>query len=84
MVMQFLVWRLGYMLFTAQRGKMTATRFTDHWFYIWPPWGGSSTPYGKGLDYLASCEAKDPTWGESPSCGHGVRARGHVWFERNH
>ena len=61
MVMQFLIWRLGYMLFTAQRGKMTATRFTDHWFYIWPPWGGSSTPYGKGLDYLASCEAKDPS-----------------------
>jgi hypothetical protein len=38
---------------------MQATRFTDHWFYLWPIWGGSSTPYGKGLDYLASCEAKD-------------------------
>lgn len=59
MLMPFLLWRLGYMLFTAQRGKMTATRFTDHWFYIWPVCGGSSTPYGKGLDYLASCEAKD-------------------------
>jgi hypothetical protein len=59
MVMPFLLWRLGYMLFTAQRGKLTGTRFTDHWFYLWPIWGGSNTPYGKGLDYLASCEAKD-------------------------
>jgi hypothetical protein len=58
-LMPFLLWRLGYMLFTAQRGRMPATRFTDHWFYLWPIWGGSSTPYGKGLDYLASCEAKD-------------------------
>jgi hypothetical protein len=60
MGMPFLLWRLGYMLFTAQRGKMAGTTFKDHIFYIWPIWGGSSTPYGKGLDYLASCEAKDP------------------------
>jgi hypothetical protein len=59
MVLPFLLWRLGYMLFTSQRGKMAGTRFTDHLFYIWPIWGGSNTPYGKGLDYLASCEAKD-------------------------
>ena len=60
MLMPFLLWRLGYMLFTAQRGKMAGTHLTDHVFYIWPIWGGSNTPYGKGLDYLASCEARDP------------------------
>lgn len=54
-----LLWRLGFMLFTAQRGKLAGTTFRDHWFYLWPVWGGSSVPYGKGLDYLKSCEAKD-------------------------
>jgi len=55
----FLLWRLGYMMFTAQRGKMTGTRLRDHLFYIFPIWGGSDTPYGKGLDYLAANEARD-------------------------
>lgn len=54
-----LLWRLGFMLFTAQRGKLAGTHFGDHWFYLWPVWGGSSVPYGKGFDYLKSCEAKD-------------------------
>jgi len=55
----FLLWRLGYMFFTAQRGKMAGTKFTDHLFYIWPIYGGSETPYGKGHDYLTANEAKD-------------------------
>lgn len=55
-----LVWRLGYLLFTAQRGKLAGTCLRDHWLYIWPVWGNSSAaPYGKGYDYLASCEARD-------------------------
>lgn len=58
-LLPFLLWRLGFMLFTAQRGKMAGTTFADHWFYLWPVWGGSSVPYGKGLDYLKACEAKD-------------------------
>jgi hypothetical protein len=58
-LLPFLLWRLGYMLFSAQRGKMEGTRFTDHLFYIWPAYGGSETPYGKGHDYLSSNEAKD-------------------------
>ncbi len=28
--------------------------------YLWPLYGGSNTPYGKGLDYLSRTEAKDP------------------------
>lgn len=59
LVFLLLLWRLGFMLMTAQRGKMTATRLTDHWFYLWPAWGGSAVPYGKGLDYLSACEARD-------------------------
>lgn len=55
----FLLWRIGYMLFTAQRGKMASTGFRDHLFYIYPIWGGSDTPYGKGLDYLSGNEARD-------------------------
>lgn len=55
-----LLWRLGYMLMTAQRGKMAGTTLADHWFYLWPAWGGSAVPYGKGLDYLSACEARDP------------------------
>lgn len=59
LALPLLLWRLGFMLFTAQRGKMAGTAFRDHWFYLWPVWGGTSVPYGKGLDYLKSCEAKD-------------------------
>lgn len=56
-----LLWRVGYLLMTAQRGKMAGTSLHDHWFYIWPVWGGgaSAAPYGKGYDYLNSCDARD-------------------------
>lgn len=55
-----LLWRLGYLLFTAQRGKLAGTALRDHWFYLWPVWGNASAaPYGKGYDYLSSCEARD-------------------------
>lgn len=55
----FLLWRIGYMLFAGQRGKMGNTRFTDHLAYIFPVWGGSNTPYGKGWEYLSANEARD-------------------------
>lgn len=58
-VLPFALWRLGYMMFTAQREKIASTRFTDHLFYIYPVWGGTDTPYGKGLDYLSANEARD-------------------------
>ncbi len=59
MVMPFLLWRLGYMLASAQRGKIALTTFSDHFFYLFPVWGGSDTPYGKGWDYLSANEARD-------------------------
>lgn len=49
-----LIWRCGYLLLSAQRGRATGTRFRDHQIYLW----GSQTPYGKGLDYLSRHEAK--------------------------
>lgn len=57
--MPFLLWRLGYLVLAAQRGRLSGTRFRDHLIYLWPPWGGSDTPYGKGHDYLRSVEAQD-------------------------
>jgi len=55
-----LLWRLGYLLKSGQRGKAAGSAFTDHLFYLWPLWGGSETPYGKGLDNLARVEARTP------------------------
>lgn len=57
--MPFLIWRWGYLLLSGQRGRATTTRFRDHLLYLFPAWGGTNTPYGKGLDYLARCEAQD-------------------------
>ena len=54
----YLLWRCGYMILSAQRGKAVSTSFRDHLFYLWPVWGGTNTPFGKGLDYLSQCEAK--------------------------
>ena len=58
-ILPFLMWRCGYMLLSAQRGRIAGTRFRDHLIYLFPPWGGSATPYGKGLDYLSRCEARN-------------------------
>lgn len=59
LAMPFLMWRLSYLLLTAQRCKMAGTGLRDHAIYIWPVWGGTDTPFGKGLDYLKSTEAQD-------------------------
>jgi hypothetical protein len=53
-----LLWRLGYLLMSGQRGRMGGTSVRDHVMYLFPVWGGSKTPYGKGLDYLARQEAR--------------------------
>jgi hypothetical protein len=59
LVVPFLLWRLGYTMLTAQRDKMKQTSFLDHLLYIYPVWGGSNTPIGKGWDYLTANEAKN-------------------------
>jgi hypothetical protein len=57
LALAFLLWRMGYLLLSGQRGRMAGTRFSDHLLYIYPAFGGSGTPYGKGLDHLARHEA---------------------------
>lgn len=57
-VLPYLIWRCSYMLLAGQHGRMAGTRFHDHLLYLWPAYGGSNTPYGKGLIYLSRCEAK--------------------------
>lgn len=54
----FLLWRCGYLIFSGQYGRIRGTGFSDHLITLWPAFGGNNTPYGKGLDYLARCEAK--------------------------
>ncbi len=59
-MLPFLAWRLSYMVKLAGRGKAADTRFSDHLFYLVPVYGGTQTPYAKGLDFLARHEAADP------------------------
>jgi len=56
----FLAWRMSYLVKFAGRGLVAGTKFHDHLFYLMPVFGGSSTPYGKGLDFLSRHEAHDP------------------------
>ncbi len=57
LALAFLLWRMGYLLLSGQRGRMAGTRFSDHLLYLYPAYGGSGVPYGKGLDHLARHEA---------------------------
>lgn len=58
LLIPIVIWRCGYMMLSAKRGKMKSNRFRDHIIYLFPVWHGSNTPYGKGLDYLSRHEAK--------------------------
>jgi len=55
----YFLWRVGYLLMSGKRGKMAGSGFKDHLMYLWPSYGGSDTPYGKGLEYLSRNEAND-------------------------
>ena len=55
----FMLWRFGYLFMAAQYGRIAGTRFSDHLLVLWPAYGGSNTPYGNGLGYLARSEATD-------------------------
>ena len=52
-----LIWRCGYMLLAGQSGKAAGTSFTHQLICLFPVYGGTHTPYGKGLDYLSRFEA---------------------------
>ena len=58
LALPFLLWRIGYMLMSGQRGRIAGTRFSDHLLCLYPAYGGTNTPYGKGIDHLARHEAK--------------------------
>ncbi len=53
-----LLWRLAYLVLAGQHGRVAATTWRDHLLYLWPAWGGTDTPYGKGLAYLSQFEAR--------------------------
>lgn len=57
-VFPFLIWRCSYLLLSGQHGRVANSSFGDHLFYLWPVFGGTNTPYGKGLDFLSKFEAK--------------------------
>jgi hypothetical protein len=59
LIFPFVIWRFGYLLLAAQYGRIAGTHFADHLFVLWPAYGGSNTPYGNGLGYLARSEAQD-------------------------
>ncbi|MEX2224630.1 MAG: hypothetical protein WEG40_22830 [Candidatus Rokuibacteriota bacterium] len=58
LALPFLLWRIGYLLMSGQRGRMAGTRFSDHLLYLYPAYGGTNTPYGKGIDHLGRHEAR--------------------------
>ncbi|MBF0427652.1 MAG: hypothetical protein HQL94_01905 [Magnetococcales bacterium] len=53
----FLIWRIGYMLYSGKRGSLKQSRFVEHLMYCLPFLGSSQVPYGKGLDYLLAKRA---------------------------
>lgn len=55
----FFAWRLSYLAVSGSRGALATTGFRDHLFYLVPVFGGSTTPIGKGLDFLSRHEAGD-------------------------
>ncbi|MGH7397686.1 MAG: hypothetical protein ACRELW_09120 [Candidatus Rokuibacteriota bacterium] len=58
LALPFLLWRIGYLLMSGQRGRVAGTRLSDHLLYCYPAYGGTNTPYGKGIDHLARHEAR--------------------------
>ena len=57
-LLPYLLWRAAYMVHGARGGKMEHAAFRDHLFYLWPAFGGTHVPMGKGHDYLSQHEAK--------------------------
>jgi len=59
LIFPYLIWRCGYLLLAGQHGRAAGTRFADQLIVLWPAFGGTNTPYGKGLGYLSGLEAKN-------------------------
>ena len=59
LMLPYLIWRCCYMLIAGQQGRAAKFKISDHLFTVLPVYGGSETPYGKGIDFLSKFEAKD-------------------------
>ena len=55
------LWRLSYLAQYMSVASNADRKLSDHLFYLMPVFGGTSTPYGKGLAYLSKHEAQNPT-----------------------
>ncbi|MBF0627738.1 MAG: hypothetical protein HQL91_05895 [Magnetococcales bacterium] len=55
----FLIWRIGFLLYSGKRGTIKQNGFVDHLIYCLPYLGASQVPYGKGLDYFYSKRATE-------------------------
>jgi hypothetical protein len=79
-IFPYLIWRCGYLLLSGQYGRAASTRFVDQLIPLWPAFGGSNTPYGKGLDYLSKCEARsDEELARSQLAGIKLVILGLLW-----
>ncbi len=58
LIFPYFIWRCGYLLMSGQNGRAAGTSFAHQLIFLWPAFGGSNTPYGKGLDFLSKFEAK--------------------------
>jgi len=77
----YITWRLGYLLMAAKRGRAKQTKFVDHLFYLWPVYGGTHTPFGKGHDYLAQVAAKnDASSAKSHLAGLRLLILANIWL----
>lgn len=80
-LLPFLAWRLSYMVKLASQGKAADSRFRDHLFYLLPVWGGTQTPYGKGLDFLSRHEAlTTEAFGRAQLAGIKLLVLALLWF----
>lgn len=61
LMLPLLLWRIGYLLSSGQRGRVSGTSFAHHLVYLFPLQVGwfAFLPFGKGLDYLTRHEARD-------------------------
>jgi len=55
----FLSWRFCYLILDVSRQSPGQARLGDHLYYLLPIFGGTSTPYGKGGQYLDRKRSRD-------------------------
>jgi len=80
LMLPYLVWRCSYLIISGQQGHAGKSKFSDHLFTLLPVYGGSETPYGKGIDFLSKFEAKDTeSLAKSQLAGIKLLLLGVIW-----